>query len=167
MIGSRSQRRRLNLAGVAIVIGLMAYALFAQYALGLEPCPLCSFQRAAFVSVGIVLLIAGIHGPRGAGARVYAFLGVLTAAVGSGISGWHVYIQNLPEDQVPACGPGLGYMLDAFSTSEMLRMVFTGSGECHDINWVFLGLSMPAWALIWFVILGSLAVAANWTRLIR
>jgi disulfide bond formation protein DsbB len=167
VIGSRSQRRWLNLGGVAAVAGLMGYALFAQHVLGLEACPLCIFQRGALISVGVVLLIAGLHSPRGLAARGYAFLGTLAAVIGAGISSWHVYIQNLPEDEVPACGPGLSYMIEAFSTSEVLRMVFTGSGECHEINWIFLGLSMPAWVLIWFVILGSLSIAANWTRLTR
>ena len=79
----------------------------------------------------------------------------------------HVYIQNMPADQVPACGPGLDYMLDAFPLFEAVRMVFTGSGECAEIVWQFLGLSMPAWTLIWFVILGALMVAANYANLAR
>jgi disulfide bond formation protein DsbB len=78
-----------------------------------------------------------------------------------------VHIQNLPADKVPACGPGLGYLWDAFPLADVLKMVFTGSGECHAINWSFLGLSMPFWVAIWFVALGALIVAANWTRLAR
>jgi disulfide bond formation protein DsbB len=162
LITTRRQRRLANGAGVVAVIGLMAYALYAQHVQGLEACPLCIFQRIAMIAVGIVLAIAALHAPRGTGARAYAALGVLTAAIGSAISIWHVHIQNLPPDKVPACGPGLSYMFDAFPVLDALKMVFTGSGECAVVNWTFLGLSMPAWVLIWFVLLGALSVASNW-----
>lgn len=165
MIRTRFQRRLLNLAGLGAVVGLMAYALFAQYVLELEACPLCILQRVGFIAAGIVFLAAGLHSPRGASARIYAVLGLIAAIGGGSIAARHVYIQNLPPDAVPACGPGLDYILDAFPLFDAIRMVFTGSGECADINWSFLGLSMPAWALIWFVILGVLAIVANWGRL--
>ena len=100
-------------------------------------------------------------------ARVYAVLGVAAAGTGAVIAGRHVYIQHLPADQVPSCGPGLDYLLDAFPLADAIEMVFTGSGECAEINWSFLGLSMPGWALVWFVLLGGLAIVANGTRLSR
>jgi disulfide bond formation protein DsbB len=142
----------------------MAYALYSQYVVGLEACPLCIFQRVAMIGLGIVFLAAALHAPRGTGARAYAGLGVLVAAIGSGISIRHVYLQNLPPAEVPACGPGLGYMLDAFPLFDAVKMVFTGSGECAVVNWAFLGLSMPAWVLIWFVALGALVTVANWPK---
>ncbi len=162
-----AERRWFNLAGAGCVVGLIAYALFAQYVLDLEACPLCILQRVAFIAAGLVFLVAGLHSPAGLGARAYAGLGVVASGTGAGIAGWHVYIQNLPADRVPSCGPGLDYLLDAFGPFEALKKVFTGSGECAEINWSFLGLSMPAWALVWFVILGGLAVFANWTRVSR
>jgi disulfide bond formation protein DsbB len=149
------------------MLGLMAYALYEQYVVGLEACPLCIFQRVALIALGVVFGIAALHAPRGAGARVYAIVGALVAAIGLGIAGWHVRMQHLPPDQVPSCGPGLGYMMEAFPLAEWIKMVFTGSGECANVNWSFLGLSMPAWVGIWFVGLGVLIVAANWTRLTR
>ncbi len=87
---------------------------------------------------------------------------MLTAATGAGIAGWHVYIQITPNP--PACGPGLDYLVDSFGYLGALSRIFTGSGECAEINWAFLGLSMPAWVFIWFVILGAVAVVANWKR---
>lgn len=162
-VASRRDRRLWNLAGVVAVVGLMSYALFAQYVQGYEACPLCIFQRIALIVVGIVLLVAALHAPRGA--RVYGVLGLVAAAVGIGIAGRHLYLQSLPPDAVPACGPGLDYLFEAFPLTEMIRMVFTGSGECAEVNWSFLGLSMPGWVLIWFVILGALAILANWRRL--
>jgi disulfide bond formation protein DsbB len=167
MISKRSHRRLANLAGVAAVIGLMAYALYEQYVVGLEACPLCVFQRVALVALGLVFLVAALHSPAGRGARVYAGLGAVTALTGAGVSAWHLHIQSLPPDAVPSCGPGLSYIFDAFPVWEGIKMVFTGSGECAQVNWTFLGLSMPGWVLIWFVLLGSLIVYANWMPVLK
>lgn len=167
MIKTRRQRRLANLAGTGIVVGLMAYALYSQYVMGLEACPLCIFQRVAMIGVGIVMLAAALHGPAGKSARAYGLLGLAVAAVGAAIATRHVWLQNLPPDAVPACGPGLDYILDVFPLVDAVRMVFTGSGECADINWSFLGLSMPAWVLVWFVALGALSIVANWGRVRR
>ncbi len=167
MIRTRRDRRLWNFAGVAIAALLMGYALFAQHVQGYEPCPLCIYQRMVMIATGAVLLLAALHAPAGLGARAYAALGGLTALVGAGVSGWHVRLQNLPEDQVPECGPGLDYIREVFPLMEELKMVFTGSGECAEIDWSFLGLSMPAWVMIWFVALAALAVAANWRPVAR
>jgi disulfide bond formation protein DsbB len=167
VISERLHRRWLNAAGVAIVVGLMSYALYEQHVVGLAACPLCILQRMAMISLGVVLAVAALHAPRGVGARVYALLGALVALVGMGIAGWHVRLQHLPAAEVPACGPGYDYIMDTFGWLEGLSMIFTASGECAEINWSFLGLSMPAWVFIWFVALGALAVVANWSRLSR
>jgi disulfide bond formation protein DsbB len=159
------QRRWLNFAGLSAVIGLMAYALYAEHVLGLEACPLCVFQRVAFIATGLVFLAGGLHRPAGLSARLYGFTGAAASAVGAGIAARHFYIQNLPADQVPACGPGLDYIMDAFPLLDALALVFTGSGECAEVNWSFLGLSMPGWTFIWFLLLAALAIAANWERL--
>lgn len=156
--------RALNLAGFLVCAALLAYAYFTQFYLGLEPCPLCIFQRVGMIAVGVVFLLAAIHGPRQMGRRIYGALIVLASLAGAAVSARHVWLQNLPPDQVPACGPGLGYMLDVFSFSETLQMVFTGSGECADVDWSFLGLSMPAWVLICFVVLGAFGAWSNWRR---
>ncbi|HEX9876546.1 MAG TPA: disulfide bond formation protein B [Gammaproteobacteria bacterium] len=166
LAGSRQRERRWeNLLGLAIVVALMAYALYAEHVLGLEACPLCIFQRMAFIGLGAVFLVAALHNPAGLAARAYGVVLIAVAAVGAGIAGRHVYIQNLPAEQVPACGPGLDYIMDAFPLLEALELVFTGSGECAVVNWSFLGLSMPGWTFIWFVLLAILGVAANWKRL--
>lgn len=134
---------------------LLAYAYYEQFFGGLEPCPLCIFQRVAFIAVFVLCVIAAIHAPHGSGQRVYGALAFVAAATGAGISIRHLWLQSLPPDQVPACGPGLDYLLDTFPVADVVRMAFTGSGECAEIDWVFLGLSMPAWTLIWFVLFAS------------
>ena len=157
-------RRGLNAAGFVACVGMMAYALYSQHVLGLDPCPLCIFQRIGVIVTGICFALAALHGPGQAGARVYGSLIALSALIGASISGWHVYMQNLPPDQVPECGPGLGYMLDTLPFVDTLKMVFQGSGECAETLWSFIGLSMPAWVLISFLFLALFGFANNWRR---
>jgi disulfide bond formation protein DsbB len=162
MSGSRVEQRLWNLACFGAVVALMAYALYAQYVLDLEACPLCIFQRVGIILLGLVFLAAAVHGPRRLGARIYTVLGLAAAVGGGAVSARHIYLQSLPADRVPACGPGLDYMLEAFPLFDAIRLVFQGSGECATVNWSFLGLSMPAWVLIWFVLLAALLVRTNW-----
>lgn len=151
--------------GFLICAALLAYALFLEHVRGLVPCPLCMFQRAAFVILGIVFLLGALHAPRSKGGRaVYGVLGLAAAALGIGIAGRHVWLQSLPPDQVPACGPDLAYMMEAFPMGDVLQKVLTGSGECAKVDWSFLGLAMPAWALIWFVLLALWALYAGFRR---
>jgi len=156
--------RVVNGAGFLACVGMMAYALYAEYVLFLMPCPLCSFQRVGIVLLGIVFLVAFLHGPKAGGRRVYAALLGVAAAGASGVAGYHVWMQNLPKDEVPACGPGLSYMMETLPLFDVIKQVFTGSGSCADIDWQFLGLSMPAWVLILALALG---VAGVWNNLRR
>jgi len=155
-------RRVLNFAGFLCCTGLMGFALYAQYVLLLDPCPLCVFQRVAVIGIGIVFLLAAVHNPAAWGARVYAALLAIFAISGASVAGWHWRLQHLPPSEVPACGPGLDYMLENFPLGDALQMVFKGSGECADVVWSFLGLSMPAWVLLTVTGLG---VAGIWNNL--
>lgn len=154
-------RRQANLAGFAACVGLMAYALFAQYVQGLEPCPLCVFQRLAVIGLGGVFLLAGLHDPHGGGRFIYAAGIGLASLAGAGVAARHVWLQNLPPDRVPSCGPGLDFMLETFPLTEVLKTVLSGSGECATIDWSFLGLSMPAWVLICILALGAFGLWQN------
>lgn len=156
-------RRTLNLAGFLICAGMMAFALYAEYQLFMEPCPLCVFQRIAVIGMGLAFLLLAAHNPSPGWARRF-YLGLLSlfAVFGVVVAGRHVWLQSLPPDKVPSCGPGLDYMLDTFPFSEALKMVFTGSGECADVDWSLLGLSMPAWVLVAVV---ALAAAGLWNNL--
>jgi len=157
--------RMRYLAGFAACAALIGFVLYSQLHGGLEPCPLCIFQRVAFAALGLVFLLGGLHAPRSVGLRGgYGVLALLTAAAGAAIAGRHVWLQSLPKDQVPACGPALDYMLNSMPIAGMVRKVLTGSGECANVDWSLLGLSMPAWSLIWFVLLAGWAVHAAWRR---
>ena len=151
----------LNLAGFLCCAGLLAYAIYVQNVLGVDPCPLCIFQRIGIATMGVIFLAAALHAPRGWGARAYGALLTLAALVTVAVAARHVWIQHLPEDQVPSCGAGLGFMLQEFPVADVIRKVLTGSGECHQVNWSFLTLAMPTWVLIAASVLGALGVYAN------
>jgi len=149
------------LVGFLACAALLAFALYAEYGLGMVPCPLCVFQRIAFLAMGIFFLLGGLHAPKRHGARwIYTALVLLGALGGVITAGRHLWLQTLPADQVPSCGPGIGYLFDAFPLGKMLKLVFSGSGECAKVEPV-LGLPMPAWCLLWFVALAVLAVVAS------
>ena len=138
---------------------------YSQYRLGLEPCPLCIFERLAITGLGVAFLLAAIPGEgRLLLHRVFALLIGAIALTGAGVAGRHVYIQHLPPDRVPVCGATLDYMLDVFPLADVMRKVLTGSGECAKVDWTFLGLSMPGWVLVWVLLLGAAGVAVNWSR---
>ncbi len=157
-------RRWFNLGGFAVCAMLLGYAYYSQFHDGLEPCPLCIFERVGVIAVGLSFLLAGLHNPGRIGSRIYGVLVALTALAGAMVAGRHIWIQSLPADQVPTCGPGLNYMLQAFPLGSTLKMVFTGSGECAVVNWRLFGLSMPVWVLFCFIGLGVLGLYRNWRR---
>jgi disulfide bond formation protein DsbB len=136
-----------GLAAMAVIAMLFAQVYLEQI-LGLPPCPLCMAQRVFVVLWGVIALIAALHNPARMGRRIYATLCALAAMAGAAIAVRHVWIQHLPPDQVPACGPSLEYMLDTLPFSETLSMVLMGDGECAAIHWTFLGLSIPEQTLV-------------------
>ena len=154
---NRLTPRTLALVGWISCTGLMATALFFQFHEKLNPCPLCISQRIAVILVGLVFLLTFIHNPGRRGMRRYAFAAILTALMGAAISARHVWIQHLPKDEVPACGPGLSYMFQYFPLTDTLKMMLSGTGDCAQVDWVLLGLSMPAWVLTAFLGLALLA----------
>ena len=152
--------RRLAYAlGTLVCAGLIGYALYAQYVLGLEPCPLCIFQRVGVIACGVVFALATIHAPGRRGAAGYAMLTLIAAGLGAAVSVRHLWIQSLPPSQVPACGPGLNYMMDTLPFAEVLQKVLAGSGECAAIDWRFLGLTLPGWTLVFFLTMIVAAIA--------
>jgi disulfide bond formation protein DsbB len=157
-------RRRANLLGLAACLAMLGYALYAQYVLHLEPCPLCIFQRVGVAAMGLVFLLAALHDPGPAGARAYALLLGLVTLFTVGVALRHIYIQHLPADAVPACGASLDYMLKVFPLADVVRRVLTGSGECAKVTWTFLGLSMPTWVLLSAGALGTLGIWSNARR---
>mgnify|MGYP001231505802 FL=1 len=127
---------------------LLTSALFFEFVMGLAPCPLCMMQRLWFALAGIITYLGLLHNPRWG---IYAMLTIVAAAVGAYFSVRHLWLQSLPEDQVPACGPPLQYMLEAFSLSDVLIEMTRGTGDCAKAAWSLLGITLPGWALLGFV----------------
>jgi disulfide bond formation protein DsbB len=132
--------------------GMLSFALYVQHVDFVDPCPLCVFQRMAYMWIGAVALLAFIHNPAGGGRWAYGTLIAAGGVMGMSIAGRHLWLQNLPPDQVPDCGMGLNYMLDTMPFMQVLSEVFYGSGECAEVYWRFLGLSMPGWTFVWYTV---------------
>jgi disulfide bond formation protein DsbB len=147
--------RRVNALVTLVCFALVAIALALEHWAGMEPCPLCWFQRMAFVALGVVAAIGVIVPGWGV-----AGLGVLAAAIGVALAWRHLWLQSLPPSEVPACGPGLEYMLDAFPLTDAIAMVLSGSGACAEVDRV-LGVSIPAWTLLAFLALGTVMLLGN------
>ena len=159
--------RRAFLLAAAVPAALLAFGYFLQYVQGLQPCPLCLVQRGFFYAVIAVCVIAALHGPGIKGIVAYAGLAGLFAIGGAAVAARQVWLQHLPPDKVPACGPDLFFMLENFALSNVVQKVLiTGTGECAKVDWTFLGFSIAEWSLGWFA---ALALYMVWlaTRSIR
>jgi len=136
---------------------LIGFGLYLQHVQTLEPCPMCILQRYAFIGIGLVALLGALHGPAAAGTALYSGLMALFAVAGGAVAAWHSWLQRFPP-KVPSCGADLWYLLDTFPLSRALPAIFQGTGECSEVQWRFLGLSIPEWALVWFLLFAVLAV---------
>ncbi len=159
-----SARRRLWGLGALACAALLGFGYYLQYAQGQEPCPLCLVQRGFYYGLLVVFLAAAIHAPARAGTMAYGVAAFALALGGAGVAGRQVWLQHLPPEQVPPCGPGLEYMLENLPLAQTLAKLFTGSGQCAEVTWRFLGLSIAGWSLAWFA---GLALYAGWLALRR
>ena len=135
---------------------LIAVAYFMEYQMGLEPCPMCIIQRIAIALTGLAALIGYFHD---SWFKFYFSLTTVFSIAGAASAIRHLYLQSLPEDQVPFCGPDLGYLLDNAYFSDALRMLFIGDGNCAEVVWSLFGVSIPGWVLIWCIINICLSVS--------
>ena len=135
---------------------LLFGALVMEHFFALVPCPLCLMQRIWFFAAGLFAFIGLLHNPRWG---IYPLLSIASAITGAGFSIRQLYLQSLPADQVPACGPDITYMIDAFPLKDLLAAMTRGTGDCAAVSWQFLGLSIPAWALLGFGAIVVLGIA--------
>ena len=156
--------RLVFLAIFLVCAALIGTAIYMQEQMWLEPCPMCILQRYAFVAIGVAALVAALHGPRaGVALKIYASAVVLFALVGGGTAIRQSWLQhNPPKSQ--SCGTDLEFLLENFPLAQALPKIFAGSGDCAAVKWRFLGLSIPEWALVWFVIF---VAAAIWIAFLR
>ena len=152
------------LLGFLICVVLLAIAVYFQLVDGLEPCPLCISQRLVILLIGLVFLVAGLHNPKQTGIKGYALFGTVVALLGASIASRHVWLQHLPPEEVPECGPGLAYMFQYFPLFDTLKLMLSGTGDCAKVDWTMLGFSMPAWTLLAFIMLAMLSFLQIWNN---
>ena len=143
---------------------LLAYGYYLELVEGLEPCPMCMLQRICYIAIAVVSLAGAVHGPRLRAVYLYGSLTALAAMLGAAIAGRQVWLQHLPPDLVPECGPGLEFMLEVFPLAEAIKQIFMGSGECAQVLWTFLGLSIAAWSLVCFCSIFVAYITFMWMR---
>jgi len=134
---------------IACVLMILA-AAYMEHVLKMIPCSLCITQRGFVVLTGLIALAAFVHGPQGRARRVYAGFGVLSAILGACFAGRQLWLQSLPEDMVPACGPGLSYIFEVFPFMDALKLLLQGDGNCAHVDKIF-GLSLAGWTFITFI----------------
>lgn len=153
------------LLGAVLSWGMIGIALYIEHGMLMLPCPLCMLQRVGFAVLGAVFLLGAIHAPKGtAGRRAYGLLALLPAGFGGYVAARHVWIQSLPPAEVPQCtNMSLDFMVDAFGPMKALTTALQGSGECAKVDAIF-GISIPMWALLWFIALAAWALFAAFRR---
>lgn len=149
------QTRLIYLYIFLFCASLLGIAMYMEHVMMLEPCPLCIMQRVFFLATGIVALVAFIHNPVARGKVIYGAVASVLAAAGGGFAIRQIYLQHLPADEVPACGPSIGYMIEQFPLRDVLAVMFSGDGNCAEIVWQdpVLNMSIPQWSLVGFVAL--------------
>jgi len=146
--------RRINALGFLACSSALAFAiLYLEGELGLDPCPLCTLVRIIVLTMAAIFLIAFLHNPKQGGQRFYGGLNFLLVGGGLATTARHIWLQNLPADEVPACGPGLEYMMEMMPVFDVLHQILSGSGECADIQWTYLGLTLPEQSMAFFVVM--------------
>ena len=156
-------QRTLSIIGLLICIALIATAFYMQYAMGLDPCPLCMMQRIVIYILGAFFLASLIHRPGIIGQRIYASMITLFSLAGIGFASRQLWLQSLPPEEVPACGPSLDYMIEVLPWMEVLSVMMRGTGDCAKVAWTFLSLSIPGWTLIAFICFALLGLM-QWRR---
>jgi disulfide bond formation protein DsbB len=155
---SRVSFRWMAAAGALACAGLLGFGYYLQYFQGQDPCPLCLLQRGSYYLLLATFAAAALHAPARKGRIAYGVAAFLAAASGLGVAARQVWLQHLPPGEVPPCGPDLFFMMENMPLARTLQLLFRGSGQCAEVDWTFLGLSIAEWSLAWFALFAALAV---------
>ena len=154
--------RVTHVAIIALVIAAIAFAVYyLEGVLYLAPCPLCTVDRGLFLLIALISLISVVHNPHGVFLWIYTSLSSVVALLGIAVGIRHIWLQNLPADQVPECGPDLAYMLDVFPMIDVIKRLFTGAGQCAEVSWTFYGITLPQQTLLLFIGLLLMIIVAH------
>lgn len=144
--------RLVDFLAFLLCIALLAFCLYLEIALGLEPCPLCVLQRMLFIALGVLFLVGACIRWGRNGQVIYHSIIVLVALLGFILAARQVWIQHLPPWKVPSCGANFNYLFQVLPFHKALMVVFQGTGSCAKVTWSFLGCSIPGWSLTFFAI---------------
>ena len=150
----------LTLAGFSFVAIGIAILYFQNY-LWLEPCPYCILQRLAFGFLGGLFLVAGIHHPKGWGAKVYAGLIGVATMLGLFLSGKHSWLQLNHSDELDSCRQTT-MQIEEFLDFDFIRELLFARGDCTKIDLELFGLSIPMWTFLAFLVIGGAGIVYNW-----
>ncbi len=142
--------RQTNIIAFFFCIALLGIAYYFQYVQLLEPCPLCLLQRFVVLVLAMLFLL-GIQLRQKIYVGIQNSLVILVAIAGMGFAGRKVWLEQNPHDLLLSCGPGLEYMFENFPFHQTINLLFQGSGDCTQVDWIFLGLSMSAWMFLFFL----------------
>lgn len=137
---------------------LLSYGYYLQFVEYLEPCPMCIFQRLCYVAAGSVAIAGAIHAPQRLGTAFYIVAIALSSVVGAAIAGRQTWLQHLPSELIPECGPDLEFMLEMYPLLETIERALSGTGDCAEVSWTFLNLSIAEWSLACFTVMFTVSV---------
>ncbi|MFP5485186.1 MAG: disulfide bond formation protein B [Gammaproteobacteria bacterium] len=146
-----SPRRVLALISVACV-AMLAFGMYLQHVVGLEPCPMCIVQRYALILVAVFAGLASLSGKKGWWMS-FTVLAVVSGGFGAFTAARQSWLQWYPPE-VATCGRDFYGMIENYPVSRSIPMIFRGSGDCTAIDWTFLGGSIANWSFVWFVVFG-------------
>ena len=155
MSGSIAQSKSLRplmLLGFIITASLFGTAMYMQHVMYLDPCPLCIVTRVIILILAVLFLINLLINPIKLGRRFSGILFTLTSLAGVIVSGRHSWLQIYPPESEGSCGPGLNHWIDNLPAQEVLQKVFKGTAECSAESLNIIGLTIPNWNLVFFLI---------------
>ncbi|HSV50613.1 MAG TPA: disulfide bond formation protein B [Burkholderiaceae bacterium] len=149
---------RRVLAAVSLVcIGMLAFGLYLQHVVGLEPCPMCIVQRYALFLVAIIAGVTAFSGRKGIQIGGILLM-LLTAGFGAFVAARQSWLQWYPPE-IATCGRDFYGMIETFPLKRAIPMIFKGSGDCTQIDWTFLGGSIANWSFLCFAAISLVAIA--------
>lgn len=154
--------RMTFLTGFVVSVLLLAFAGYLQFVGHVMPCPLCQVQRFMVGMMSLLFLLAAIHNPSPSGVKVYSSLVILCGLMGVWLAARQVWLQVYASVDAANCGVGFYYLLNVLPLSEALKMAFLGTGDCAHVTWQFLGISLPGWTLVFFVLFVWVGVYQIW-----
>ena len=149
--------RRVLALTALVCVAMLAFGLYLQHVLGLEPCPMCIVQRYALVLVAIVCGVTAFSGRKGV-LMSGSVLTLILAGLGAFVAMRQSFLQWYPPQEA-SCGRDFYGMIETFPLKRAIPMIFKGSGDCSKVDWTFLGGSIANWSFVSFSVIALVMLA--------